>query len=171
LNIDLASPIYVTCGWSECYRVPDHRVCAGDTMRSGFITRSDYVMGGALIFKLQKKQSNESTELGRDTSSTVHLLVFWRSSDSSELYADVVLIEHNKGFNWNKSNLRKLYRKNISQFRLSSDSATGTWSLNDNTALMTTSEIMNEDSIVNITISKVERHHYVRMPTRVDLER
>jgi hypothetical protein len=90
LNVDLVSPAYVTCGWLDCHRVPGHQVYVGDTMRSGFIIKSDNESSGALMYKLQRKRSHASAEIDKDTSSTAQLLVVWRISGSKKLYTDVL---------------------------------------------------------------------------------
>jgi hypothetical protein len=169
LDVDLASLVYVTSDGLECHRSPDYKVYAGDTMRSGFIIKSDDRSYGVLIYELQRKQSHKSTEIGEDTSSSVHLLVVWRISESKELYTDVLLVEHDKGSD--KDNLSTLYDKNISLFRLCPASVIETWLLNDNTALMITSEIMDKGQLLNITISEIERYDCVRKPAHTDLKR
>jgi hypothetical protein len=166
LNVDLVSLAYYTDYGLECYISPDYKVCAGDTMRSGFIIKWDKAYG-VLIYKIQRKQKHESNE---NTSSTAHLLVILKISNYNELYADVLLVEYDKGFIWNEKSLEDLYYKNIYPSRLHSSSATEIWSLNDNVALMTTSEMMYEDRILNISISEVERYHITRTPVHIDLE-
>jgi hypothetical protein len=96
--------------------------------------------------------------------------VVWRTSKFKS-YANVLLVEYDKGFDWDKNNLKQFYRKNIDQFRLYPAPVTGTWLLDDNTALMTTFEIMYEDHILNITISEVKKHNYVRTLAYIDPEK
>jgi hypothetical protein len=168
LNVDLISPIYVIHGWLDRYGSLNHKVYAGDTMRSGFINRLYNATSGALIYKLQRKQLYESTEISADTSNATHLLVVWRT-EFKKLYADTLLVEYDNEFD--KDNLEELYRKNVNQFRLLPDFTTETWPLDDNVALMTAFEITNEDLILNITISEVERHKYVRKLAHIDPER
>jgi hypothetical protein len=60
---------------------------------------------------------------------------------------------------------------NFDQDGLFSDITTKTWSLDNNIALMTTFEIMNENRILNITISEVERDNNTRMPVHIDLKK
>jgi hypothetical protein len=170
MNANLVSPTYITGIELECYRPPDHKVCAGDTMQSGFIIKFSDAPYGVLIYRLQRRQTHESTEISEDTSSTIQLLVIWKFSKSKTLHADVLLIEHDEGFNWNEDDLRKLRRKNINRLSLLSDSATDTWTLDDNVALMTTFKIMNEDRILNINISEVKRDSDTRTPAHIDLE-
>jgi hypothetical protein len=170
LNIDLLSPTYVTDVGLECHRSPDDKVCAGGTMKSSFIIKSGDWSCGALTCRLQRRQSHESTGISENTSSTTCLLVVWGVSEFNKLYVTVLLVEH-EGADWSKDNLEALYRKNANRFRLYYTSITEVWSLNDNTALMTTFEIMNEDRILNITISEVERHNITRVPGHIDPER
>jgi hypothetical protein len=154
-------------------------MCTDDTTRAGFIvyedifpvTRSGITSFGVLIYRLQRKETHESTEICESSSSVIHLLVVWKYSRSKKLYTDVLLVESDKRFDWNRDSLKELYRKNFARSRPFSDFATEIWSLNDNTALMTTFEIMNEDRIVNIVIYEVERDNDIRMPVRIDPER
>jgi hypothetical protein len=171
LNVDLVSLTYITGNELECHRSPNHNACAGDTMRSGFIIKSNDASYGVLMYKLQKRQSHEFTEIGEGTSSATYLLVVWDISKYKTLYADVLLVKHDKGFAWEKGDLEELYRKNSDQFRLCPDPVTETWSLDDNIALMTAFEIIDEDHTLDITISEVERDNNTRMPVHIDLER
>jgi hypothetical protein len=172
-NVDLLFPTYITSYSSECYRAPDHKVCAGNTMRSCFIIGPGNKSDGALICKLQRKQSHKSTETSENASSVVQLLVVWRISESDKLYTDVLLVEYNKRFD--KDNLRGLYHKNIDLLGLYPSPVIETWSLNDNVTLMPTSEIMRGTTarsfVLNITISEVKRDNSTRIPTHIDPER
>jgi hypothetical protein len=171
-NIDLVSPMYATGDELECCRAPDHHVYTGNTMKSVFIINEpDKKSSGALIYKLQKKQTHQSAEIGEDTSSAAHLLVVWEISASKELYADVLLVEHDKQFDWDKNNLEELRRKNINRFRLCHDATKEIWSLDDNTALMITFKIINEGLMLYIIVTEVEGYNYARMLVQIDLKR
>jgi hypothetical protein len=172
LNVNLVYPIYITGSNLECHRPPNCKVYAGDTTRSGFIINSRFRESyGALIYKLQKRRPHKSSEISKDTLNAVHLLVFWKFSKLNELYADILMVEHDKRFIWNENNLKNLCRKNFKPFKWHSGSTIEIWSLNDSVALMTTSEIVNEDLIVNITISEIEKYSSMRTPIPVDLKR
>jgi hypothetical protein len=171
LNVGLVSPIYIASEELDCHKPPNYKVYAGDTMRSAFIIMLHNQSYGALIYKLQKKQSHESIETNEDISSVIHFLVVWEISGSKKLCTGVLLVENDKVFVWDKDDLGKLHSKNINRFRLCPDSATETWLLDDNTALMTTFEIINEDYTLNITISEVERDDNTRKPAHIDLKR
>jgi hypothetical protein len=178
LNVDLVSPVYITDLGLDYHRPPGHNVCTGDTMRSGFIIdehnfafESSDVLCGALIYGLQRKQIHGYTEMNEDALSSARLLVVWEISRSKELYADALLIKHDKGFNWDKSDLEELYRKNSNQFRMFFGYAIETWSLDDSVALMIALNIMNKNHILDITISELKRHDSTRVPTHIDLKR
>jgi hypothetical protein len=146
-------------------------VHAGGTMRFGFIVRWGDEGYGILIYKLQRKKSHEHAEISEDTSDAAHILLVWKIFESKELYVDVLLVECDKRFDWDEDNLWKLYDRNFDQDRLFSDTTTKTWLLDNNIALMTTFEIMNEDRMLNITISEVERDNNTRIPIHIDLKR
>jgi hypothetical protein len=170
LNVDLVSPTYIIGDALECHRAPDRKVCAGDTMRSGFIiNKPGNESDGALIYRLQRKGSRKFTEIDESTLNTIQFLIIWRTSESKKLCVDAMLVEHDKGLD--KDNLKELRRKNINRFKLCPDSAIETWLLDANTALMTTSKIMNEDRILNVTISEVEEGNSTRIPSYIDPER
>jgi hypothetical protein len=162
--------VYVTYDWLECHRPPNYKVCAGDTMRSGFIVnKSSNEFYGALIYRLQRRQPHESIEVSEDTSSAVHLLVVWDNFALKSLRVNVLLLEYDKGFD--KLGLETLRRGNIKRLKLRPDSAVEIWSLDDNTALLTAFKIMNKGQLLNIVISEIERDNGARIPARVDPER
>jgi hypothetical protein len=166
-NIDLAYPTYDTSNDIECCRPPTYKVYSGDTMRSTFIIKLDRP-DGALIYRLQRKQLHDSTMIDKSASNVANLLVIWEISRSKKLYADVLLVEHDKEFVWNDEGLLDLRLENFERFRLYTDSATETWSLDDNMTLMTTFRIINEDFILDITISEVEKNDCARKLAHID---
>jgi hypothetical protein len=178
LNVDLISPTYVTGIELECHRPPNYKVCAGDTMRSAFIIgrrgpvprlgNASYV---ALIYSLRRKRTHEPIEISEGTSNAARILVVWKFSESKELCADVLLVEHDRRLVWNKDDLIDLYRENFDRFRLSSDSVTEIWLLDDNIALMSTFEIMHGSQLLNLTISEVDRDNGTRMPIYINLKK
>jgi hypothetical protein len=168
-NVGLVSPTYITGDGLGCHIPPSRKVCIGDTMRSGFTIKSDDASYGALIYRLQRKNPDESIDIGEGVSSVAYLLVVWDISKFKNLYADVLLLEHDERFD--RDNLRVLYHRSIDQFRQYLVPVIETWSLDDNTALTTTFKIMNEGCLLDITISEVERYNCARTPVRIDPER
>jgi hypothetical protein len=76
LDVDLASPTYlISYGLNFC-RAPDYKVCACNIMRSSFtVDDSLHELLGILTYKLQRRKSHESTEICKNTSSTIQLLM------------------------------------------------------------------------------------------------
>jgi hypothetical protein len=52
LNFDLISPTYINSRRLECHKAPNYKVCAGDTMKSSFMVKSDKAFYGALVYEL-----------------------------------------------------------------------------------------------------------------------
>jgi hypothetical protein len=171
LNIDLVSPKYSIPGLLKCHRAPDHKAYTGGVMRSSFIVKSEDLLSGALICALHRKPLHESVEVGKDTSSSAYLLVVWRISRSKVIYADIQVIKSDEGFDWNEKNLRKFYSKNIDQFKPCPIPVIETWSLDANTKLMITFDIVNGGQLLCVAISEIERAGYVRMPAYINLGR
>jgi hypothetical protein len=170
LDVDLLYPAYITDSGLVCYKAPDYKVCVGNTMRFSFIVYDPYYgPRGVLIYRLQRRQPHESTKVHEVTSGGAHLLVTWKIYELNKLYADILLVKHDKRLD--KDELEKLYYKNADRFRSFSDSATETWSLGDNTALTIVFEIMNEDRTLDITISEVGEYNCAKMAASVDPER
>jgi hypothetical protein len=169
-NVDFVSLTYATGYGLDCYRLPDYKVRVSDTMRFGFIIKSFSRSYGALICKLQRRQSHNSIKINKDTPNAAHLLVVWEAHEY-ELRVDALLVEDDKRLDWNTSNLGVLHEKNSNLFRLCSHFGTETWILDDDAALVTAFEIVNEGFLLNMTISEVEKYNCARMPAHVDPER
>jgi hypothetical protein len=165
LNVNLVSPAYIIGYGSMCYRAPGYKIYSGNVMRCSFINKSDNKSVNALIYKLQRRRSHASTEIDQDTASAAQLLVILTLSKFGS-YADVLLVKHDKEFN--KYSLEELCRKNINQLRRYLGPVIETWLLDDNTALTTAFEMMNEGRLLNVTISEIERYYGVRTPARID---
>jgi hypothetical protein len=171
LNVDLISPTYVTSDGLECHRPPAYRVCVGDTMRSGFLIKPNDESHGVLIYKIQRRQPHKSTKISEDTSSAAQLLVIWRVFESNKSNVVVLVVEHDKRLDGNKDGLVYFHNKSFGRFRRTPGSTTVLWTLDDNTALMITPEIMNEDRILDITISEVERDNGIWTLAYINLKR
>jgi hypothetical protein len=157
LNVGLVSPIYITGNKIECHRPPKSKVCAGDRMKSSFTIKSDDKSYGVLIYKLQEKQKHESTEISKDTSNNVHLLVVWCILESDELYADVLLVEYDKGFTWNEDKLNKLHHENHDRLKKYDNTASYICFMNNNMALKTTFNVKYLKGTHELNISITEK--------------
>jgi hypothetical protein len=172
-NVGLVSPIYVTDVMLECYRPPKYEVYAGDTMKSGFmINNLNDESYGVLMYKLQRRQLHESTEISEDTSNVAHLLVVWEISEfSKELYADVLLVECDETFTWDEDELKKLYCENHDRLKEYNGVISNTWFMENSMTLKTTfsARVLKGSPELNISISE-GRDDYVR-PLCIDTER
>jgi hypothetical protein len=149
-------------------------VYAKDIMRSGFvINKSDDASYGVLIYRLQRMQSNEFDEADEDTSSAIHLLVVWRTSESKKLYTYVALIEHAKAFTWNRDKLNKWYHANHDRLKERTDITSDTWFIDDNMTLKMTfcARDLEGNSELSIFISEEEKGDYIMRPLFIDPER
>jgi hypothetical protein len=172
LDVNLVSPVYITSDGLECHKAPDYKVYAGDTMRSGFIIKSD-ISCGALIYKLQGGQSHESIEIGENTSSAVCLLVVWKIFEYKELYADILLVKHASAFTWNEDKLRKFYYENRDRLKEYTDTISDTWLMDDNMILKTSFSARDLRGILelSISISEEEKFSHVMRPFCINPER
>jgi hypothetical protein len=171
LNVDLVSPTYITDNRLECCKVPDHSVYAGDTMKSSFVIKSRNESYGILIYRLQRRQLHENAKTNEDITNAAYLLIVWRILKFRGLYADVLLVKHKKGFDLDKDDLKELYHENTNRFKLYSNFTIDAWSLDDNTTLMASFEIINGDRILNITLSEVEMYNHTRAPIHINPKR
>jgi hypothetical protein len=171
LDVDLVSPVYVTSDGLECHRAPDYKVYARNTMRSGFIIKSNDASFGILIYRLQRGQSRVSAEINKDTSNAVQLLVIWKFFGFNELYAYVLLMECDKGFTWNEDKLNKLYHENHDRLKKYT-SILDTWFMDNSMALKTTfsTRDLKGNPELSISISE-ERDEYAIKPFSIDLTR
>jgi hypothetical protein len=169
LNVDLISPKYATSDELECHRPSGHKVCSGDTMRSGFIIKSDNESFGVLTYRLKKRQTRESTGINRHTASVSQILVVWRISKSKEIYVDVLLVEHGEWFDCNKDKLRRLYQKYWHPLNAWVNPIESSWLLDNTTALRTTVKAMNGNHGWDIFISE-EMGNNVRRPLWINAE-
>jgi hypothetical protein len=173
-DVDLVSPIYITGDGLEFHRPLDYKVYAGDTMGSGFIiNKSDDESYGVLIYKLQRRQSHESTEIGEDTSIDVHLLVIWCIPKPNELYADVLLVEHAKAFTWNRNKLNKLYHENHDRLKGCNNTILNTWFMDNNMVLKTvfSARDLKGNPELSISISEEKKRDDTMRPFCVNLKR
>jgi hypothetical protein len=173
-DVNLVSPTYITGDELECHKPPDYIVYAEDTMKSGFIiNKLEDVSYGILIYRIQRKQTQKSTETGENTSSAIHLLVIWRISKSNMLYADVLLAECDKTFIWNEGKLKKLCHKNIDRLKKCNSTISNTWFMGNNVVLETSfnASDLKENPELTVSISEEEKGDHTMGPFSINLER
>jgi hypothetical protein len=113
-GVELVSPVCPGDG-ATCYLSPDQRVDVGSTMQAGFaigLPQSKSI--GALMYKLQRKntdQSNEGHTSGTSKVTCIQLVMIWKINGSKEFRVVLRLIEHDKGRVWDRDKLMKLVMK------------------------------------------------------------
>jgi hypothetical protein len=164
-NFDLVSPKYVTGDELECYDSPGD-VYAGATRERFFIIKSDNESYGVIVYKIRRKQKHESTKTSENTSSAVYLLVVWENSESKKLCADVLLIEYDKGFDWHKNNLNRLYYVNHGRLKECNGAISNTWLMNSDMALKTLFKVKGprRSPELSISISEEKIDNYAMRP-------
>jgi hypothetical protein len=164
LNVGLVSPIYITGDGLECYRPPDYKAYVGDITRSGFIIKSDFRSYGVLIYRLQRRQSLEFTEIAKNA--------FWRIFESRVLYAYVALVEYAKEITWNEDNLNKFYYVNHDRLKECNEIILDTW-LMDNMVLKMTfnARDLKGNPELSISISEEKKDSYTMRPFCINLKR
>jgi hypothetical protein len=122
-GVELVSPIYAGYG-SSCYLPPDQKVDFGFTTQAGFnIGSSRRGSVGALLYKLQRKNNDQSSEKAvssEEEATCIQLAVIWKVGYLGRSYLFPHLIEHDKGHVWDI------------QYALTEE----TWLMRDHTALM-----------------------------------
>jgi hypothetical protein len=78
-GIELISPEYYEEG-ATCYLSPDWRVTVGSTTKAGFDIDSKNESIGTLLYKIQRKNTNQSG--GKET--WIQLIINWKVSNSKE---------------------------------------------------------------------------------------
>jgi hypothetical protein len=131
-GVELVSPVYAGKGATCCMSI-DQKVDVGSTTQTGFNIDTDREESIAvLLYKLQKKNTDQSNE---EETTCIQLVLIWKINSSKGLCINSFLIEHDKGRVWDKAGLMKLaerYKPTHIQCSLIED----TWLMHNNTALM-----------------------------------
>jgi hypothetical protein len=186
-DIELSSPLYF-CKTYNGYSV--ERTDFNSTVKIGF--RFDVAQdrpGGILMYKVQREATARSyhqsnidiafTEVAKHTYKMMRLLVAWEVDQSGELWAGIVLVEHDNMLVLNRDNLAQLYGKvNAIPSKMYGwicryDSIyKSKWLLCDNTVLEVTYKIIYEKGCeLKIAISKGVEDKYTMKPLWIDSKR
>jgi hypothetical protein len=128
------------------------------------------VFEGALIYELQ----GEYTKTDNQLESTYTLfLVSWKFEGYKKFCVLVQLIGCDKTSHWDNAKLERYYQRYPSQLNVYTGPIKDTWSIGDNTVLMTRLELdfTQRDGVLNIIISESVKDDLTRKPKRIDLER
>jgi hypothetical protein len=122
-DFELVSPVYF--GHNTIWHIPlDQKVDANNMTRASFgIDTNKDEFESALMYKLQRKkrfksnnQSNADNTFAKDTSTTLQLLVIWKSHNKYGYSVRVLLIKHSNTITWNEDTLEKLHSTRVAQF-------------------------------------------------------
>jgi hypothetical protein len=157
-DFELVSPVYF--GHNSIWiKSPSQKVdinAATEASLGRDTTKDEFA--SALLYKLQRKkrfesndQSNTDSTSTKDTSTSLQLLVIWRSTDKSKVSLRALLIKHSNVFTWSKDTLVKLHSMHLSL--LSDDCVVrDTWLLDNVTVLSTMLRLKEVKHIIEIII-------------------
>jgi hypothetical protein len=170
-DINLTSLIYFLHG-GKWHVVPDQEIDVNTVMRNCLESDSGQdILEGALVYEIQRKLYNESDGFIQDDSKGTQLLVVWHGEYTKGLYVRAVLIEHDKGFDWNEDKLRRLYQKYWYPLDVWVDFIGSNWLLDDTTVLTTAIKVINGGYRWDIFISEERTSNYVVKPFWINSER
>jgi hypothetical protein len=131
-GVELVSPVYA--GDNTAYNlISDQRVNVGSMTRIEFYINSvQNVSIGALIYKLQRKNTEETDE---DEATCLQLLIIWKVNNSNEFSTVSHLIEHDSYHVWTRAKLMWLARR-YRLFDMQYNPIEETWLMHDHTVLM-----------------------------------
>jgi hypothetical protein len=127
------------------------------------------ILEGILVYKMQIKHA-EPDEFIQDKSKSIQILIAWHVENKKKLDVRVLLVEHERKFNWDENKLRKLYQKYWHIFMVWLHPTGFNCMLNDTTILVTTVNIMNGGYRWDIFISERMGDNTIR-PLWVNTER
>jgi hypothetical protein len=136
------------------------------TSASFRIDINEYRFESALLYKLQRKkgpksndQSNVDSTFTEDTSTSLQLLVIWKSKSSVR----ALLIKHSNTIAWNEDTLEKSRSMHLALLR-DNLIVKDIWLLDNATVLMTTSKRERASCVFEITVSEGVRENDTMEP-------
>jgi hypothetical protein len=146
------------------YIPPDQKVDAKTTTRASFgknVTKREF--SSVLIYRLQRKGGLRSNV--DDASTSLQLLVIWRSDHKHGCSVRVLLIKHDSTITWNEDKLKELDCPHLALPR-NDCIIKNTWLL-DNATMLVTSKWKKRIRTIKITISKGTRRNGCMEPIQV----
>jgi hypothetical protein len=172
-GIELVSPVYA-CDGATCILPPDQRVNVGSTMQTGFnINFFRKGLFGILMYELRStKQFNKNAIYSEDEATCTQLFIIWKINDSKEFLVISYMIEHDKGYIWDKNNLMRL-AKQYKLYDIQHVPVGATYLMRDNTVLMTRMNVIREGKChkLEMTISGGSIKDDTWRPKYIDVDR
>jgi hypothetical protein len=179
LNIELISPVYF-CNHGTYYEYPSKKTNDNVMMKTSFrFDPKQDKPGGILMYEIQRKEREISgpqssvdttyTNIIKETSKMIRLLVTWRIQNLKEPKVYITLIRHDDESILNEDKLVQLYKNTDA---MSSSPCGYTWLVGDNALLNVEYKYMRkEDRELEITISEEFSHFHATKPRWIDPER
>jgi hypothetical protein len=174
-GVELISPVYFSL-FATCCLSPDQRVDFSSTTQADFnIHPNRNVSIGALMYKLQRKnidQSNGETISSKEEATCIQFIIIWKVKNHSEFHAYPFLIEHDEGHVWDSAKLMELAFV-CGLLNIQYIPTEETWLMHDNAVLMTSLNITHEEECykLEMTISEGSIKDDTQRLWRVDLDR
>jgi hypothetical protein len=165
-DINLTSPVYFIHG-GKWHVAPDQEIGVMQNYLE-FDSGQD-ILEGALVYGIQRKQT-ESDKLIQNEPENIQLLVAWHAEYTNGLDIRALLVEHDKGFNWDEDKLKRLYQRHWHPLDAWVDFIGNDWLLNNATVLRVNVNVMNGGYRWDIVIYEGERV-VIEKPLWVDTER
>jgi hypothetical protein len=159
-GIELVSPVYDSVN-ATCYLSPDQRVDVGSTTQVGFnIDLSQSESFGALIYNLQRKNTNQSNEeiISSEEVTCTQLFMLWKVTNSKEFLVNPYLAEHDRNHIWNEDNMADLIRCH-DMFDIQYDPIEEAWPMHNDTILSIKANVTYEAECYKLetTIFEISR--------------
>jgi hypothetical protein len=141
-------------GWNRC----STREIEDGSIMSVELKSSPETFEGVVMYELRRKYVK---------STTIQLLVAWKSGWDKEFYVCIRLLECNESFVWNEVRLKEYFQRYARQLSTYTCPVKNTWLMHDSTVLMTRLELtfVKRDGRLNVTISEGIKDHYTKVPT------
>jgi hypothetical protein len=173
-GVVLVSPLYYSD--NEAYHLSlDQRVDVGSTIQADF--NIDFAQDesiGALMYKLQRKNTDQSDEdnIFNEEETCIQFFIVWKVNSSKEFYVVSFLIEHDKDRVWNRDGLMKLAER-CKQFNMQHGLIEDTWLMRGNTVLMTRMNVTCEEECykLKVIISETNIKDDTQKPLYIDVDR
>jgi hypothetical protein len=143
-SIELVSPVYACVG-ARCHLSSCHKIDTDSTAKIDFNINFPWREPiGILMYKLKNtRQFNKDAISSEDEAKCTQLLITWEVNKSKELCVISCLIEHDKGYIWNRYSLMKL-AKYFKLYDIHHGTIENTYLMHNNTVLMTRENVTRE---------------------------
>jgi hypothetical protein len=173
-GVELVSPVY-TCDGATCHLTPDQRVYFGSTTQAGFKNDSGHGSLNILMYKLQRKNMDESNEeviSSKDEATCIQLVIIFEVDGFEEFCMYSRLIEHDKDSVWDRDRLIELADRCVLS-DIQHISVEETYLMHDNVVLMTRANVTCEETYykLEMTITEGSVNEDTRKPWYVNMDR